>query len=401
MDPWRVTFLSLFVLLCAALGTMVWLVRRSERIRQRRGLREWGVGLALQALSWPLFAVPPTVLGGTVQALACALLVAGHAALLRALARGQQDRGQAPAGGSLVIYLPAVLLPAAILWPGTSAAQHIGMFWAAALASLLLGLWQLATSGRAAERGNAERVVIAIYAGAGLVCALRLLEQWTRPQSGPAFDASITPAQQLALAYFLLAPVFATFAFVLSQLERQQRVLEGLAAADPLTGLDNRRAFFEQLDRRLATPAEDAGLTALLMIDVDGFKGVNDQHGHAVGDQVLRAVAGALRATLQAGDIAGRFGGDEFCLLLLDVAPGDAGRRAERLRAAVAARPVRVDGRDAAVTLSIGIAQVRGGRSADPDALLAVADRRLYLAKRAGRNRVIDRDIEVELPSRA
>lgn len=399
MDPWRITFLALFVLLCGALAVLVWLVRRGGRIGERRGLREWGIGLVMQAMAWPLFAVPPTVLGGGIQALACGLLVAGHASLLRALARGQDDRRGALS--SLVVYLPATVLPLAMLWPGTDARQHIAMFWAAALASLLLGLWAIGRDRRRASRSGAERVVIGIYVGAGVVCALRLLEQWQQPQSGPAFDAGITPAQQLALAYFLLAPVFATFAFVLAQLERQQRLLEGLAAADPLTGLDNRRAFFERVARQLAITPRDERLAALLMIDVDGFKPVNDRHGHAVGDRVLGVVAGALRAALQGRDIAGRFGGDEFCLLLVDVSPGEAGRRAERLRAAVAAQPVRVDGIEVPVTLSIGIAHARPGRGVDLDALLATADRRLYLAKRAGRDRVIDRDVEVELPVRA
>ncbi|PBS13004.1 hypothetical protein CMZ82_07400 [Lysobacteraceae bacterium NML93-0792] len=399
MDPWRITFLALFVLLCGALAALVWLVRRGGRTGERRGLREWGIGLVMQAVAWPLFAVPPTVLGGGVQALACGLLVAGHASLLRALARGPDARRGALS--SLVVYLPALVLPVAILWPGTDARQHIAMFWAAALLSLLLGLWAIGRDRRRERRNGAERVVIGIYVGAGVVCALRLLEQWQQPQSGPAFDAGITPAQQLALAYFLLAPVFATFAFVLAQLERQQRLLEGLAAADPLTGLDNRRAFFERVSRRLGTPARDDALAALLMIDVDGFKPVNDRHGHAVGDRVLGVVAGALRTALQGGDIAGRFGGDEFCMLLVDVSPGEAGRRAERLRAAVAAHPVRVDGIEVPVTLSIGIAHARPGRDVDLDALLATADRRLYLAKRAGRDRVIDRDVEVALPVRA
>lgn len=400
MDPWRITFLALFVLLCGALAALVWLVRRGGRTRERRGLREWGFGLGLQALAWPLFAVPPSVAGGAVQALACGVLVAGHAALLRALARGLDERGDA-GRPSLVVYLPALALPLAMLWPGTVAQQHIAMFWAAALLSLGLGLWVIGRRGGRIRRTGTERIVIGIYVGAGVVCVLRLLEQWQQPQSGPAFDAGITPAQQLALGYFLLAPVFATFAFVLAQLERQQRLLEGLAAADPLTGLDNRRAFFERVNRRLDAATRDEALAALLMIDIDGFKPVNDRHGHAVGDRVLGVVAEALRAALRDGDLAGRFGGDEFCMLLADVGPGEAARRAERLRAAVATQPVRVDGVEVPVTLSIGIAHTRPGGEADLDALLANADRRLYLAKRAGRDRVIARDVEVALPARA
>lgn len=398
MEPWRLTFLALFMLLCAALVAMVWLVRRGTRVRDRTGLREWSVGLGLQLLGWLLFAVPAQAWGGVVQALASGLLVAGHAALLRALARGLHARGGTTP--SLAVYLPGALLVPAMLWPGTTAPQHIAMFWLAALVALLVGLAPSLAGRNRPPRSGAERVIVGIYLGAGVVGVLRLAEQWVQPQSGPSFDASITPAQQLALAYFVLAPVFATFAFVLAQLERQQRVLEGLAAADPLTGLDNRRAFFEQVRQRLLEGEAGDALAALLMIDLDGFKPVNDRYGHVVGDRVLVGVADALRASLRADDVVGRFGGDEFCVLLARVSPGEATRRAEALRDVVAARPLRVDGVPVPLSLSIGIAHVREGRDADLDALLAIADRRLYLAKRAGRNRVIDHEVEVEMTAR-
>lgn len=137
------------------------------------------------------------------------------------------------------------------------------------------------------------------------------------------------------------------------------------------------------------------------MIDADSFKAINDRHGHAVGDRVLVAVAAAMRGCLQPDDIAGRFGGDEFCMLLMGVSAGDAAARAQAVRRAVAARPLRIDGIDVPVTLSIGIAHMREGRDPDLDRLLAIADRRLYLAKRTGRDRVIDHDVELDLPAQA
>lgn len=396
MDAWQVTFVALFVGLAATLAAMTWLVQRQRSGRARDGLREWCLGLGLQVLAWPLFAVPVTVAGGAAQALASGLLLAGLAAMLRALLRGLQAR---PAPGVLptgIVYLPPFALTLALSWPGQAPEQRIALFWGAALLTLLLGMrGPLRGIGRG--RPWPERAVILIFGGAAVICLLRLLEQLIAPRSGPAFDASITVGQQLALAYFLVAPLFATFAFVLMQFERQQRWLEGLATEDALTGIHNRRAFVERAQRRLSRPDGD-GLVALLMIDADGFKTVNDRHGHAVGDRVLAAVADAMRTSLRTYDIAGRLGGDEFCMLLMGVSPGEALQRAEALRRAVAAHPVRVDGDVVAVTLSIGIAHVRAGRETELDRLLAIADRRLYLAKRAGRNRVIDRDVEVAMP---
>lgn len=392
----------MFVLLAVSLAAMAWLVLREHRLRERAGLREWTAGLALQTLAWPLFAVPAAVLGGAIQAMACALLVAGYAAMLRALLRALlRSLPATPARTPLswaAVYLPALMLLLALLVPGQAPQARIAMFWAAALLTVLLSV--RAPLRRHGRRPGAERALLVLFAGAALVCIYRLAEQGWNPQSGPTFDAGITPGQQLALAYFLIAPVFATFAFLLLQLERQQRWLEGLAAEDALTGIHNRRAFFEQAQRRLSRHDGD-GLLALLMIDADSFKAINDRHGHAVGDRVLVAVAAAMHASLQPGDIAGRFGGDEFCMLLMGVSAGEAARRAQVLRRTVAARPLRIDGVEVPVTLSIGIAHMREGRDADLDRLLAIADRRLYLAKRTGRDRVIDHDVELDLPAQA
>jgi len=398
LDAWHVTLLAMFVLLAVSLAAMTWLVLREQRLRERAGLREWTLGLALQTLAWPLFAVPTSVLGGTVQAIACALLVTGYAAMLRALLRSLPATPARTPLSWAVVYLPALVLLLVLLVPGQAPEARIAMFWATALLTVLLAV--RAPLRRGGRRPWPERALVVLFTGAALVCVYRLAEQGWNPQSGPTFGAGITPGQQLALAYFLVAPVFATFAFLLLQLERQQRWLEGLAAEDALTGVHNRRAFFELAQRRLAR-AHDDGLAALLMIDVDGFKAVNDAHGHAAGDGVLAGIATRLRAATRDGDVVGRFGGDEFCMLLTGGGIGDAAMRAERLRAQVAAHPPVIDGIATAVTLSIGIAHVREGRAPDLDALLAMADRRLYLAKRAGRNRVIDRDVEVALPTPA
>lgn len=165
--------------------------------------------------------------------------------------------------------------------------------------------------------------------------------------------------------------------------------LAGLAAAsrrDALTGLANRRAFEEELAREAARAARAGAPLSVALLDVDRFKGVNDAHGHAAGDAVLRAVAARARDTLRAGDLAARIGGEEFALLLPGADLAGAAELAERVRLAIAAAPIEAGGRWLAVSASLGCAALAPGEA--PDALVARADARLYDAKRAGRDRV-------------
>lgn len=161
------------------------------------------------------------------------------------------------------------------------------------------------------------------------------------------------------------------------------------ARVDPMTRLPNRRAFDEHLVREIARSDRGAGSLCLLMLDVDHFKTVNDTHGHAVGDAVLKAVAEVTRRCVRASDIPGRLGGEEFGVLL----PGTDTERgaivAERIRRAVEAFRGRygADGRPLPpVTVSMGMAGHRPGETAE--SLSERADALLYEAKRGGRNRV-------------
>ncbi|MGF1657911.1 MAG: diguanylate cyclase [Rubrimonas sp.] len=164
--------------------------------------------------------------------------------------------------------------------------------------------------------------------------------------------------------------------------------LRRLAATDPLTGVLNRRAFFERLEsgRRMAL-ARGAGPAAILC-DLDAFKQLNDAHGHAAGDAALRALAGAAQSMLRAGDLIGRIGGDEFAFALPGADAERAAAVAERLRRAVETLHLS-DGplasRGLAFTASFGVAAPDGPEEAFPQTL-ARADAALYRAKRAGRN---------------
>ena len=158
--------------------------------------------------------------------------------------------------------------------------------------------------------------------------------------------------------------------------------LARLALTDRLTGLSNRHAGEQALERDVAR-ARRAGLPfSLALLDLDHFKQVNDRHGHAVGDEILRLVSQVLASTFRASDLAVRWGGDEFLVLLPDVAAKGASIFAERARMQV--ETLTVPGGN--VTLSAGVVEI--GQSESPQDAIARADTQLYQAKHAGRNRV-------------
>jgi two-component system, cell cycle response regulator len=160
-----------------------------------------------------------------------------------------------------------------------------------------------------------------------------------------------------------------------------------LAETDPLSGLPNRRRFDERLDAAVAAHAAGGLGVAILVIDVDRFKRVNDGYGHPVGDEVLVALAGRIRGSLRPADILARVGGEEFGALLAGVDGEALAEVAERCRHRVAREPVRVQGFDIPVTISVGGASLPD-HARSVDELVRVADRGLYEAKQAGRNRV-------------
>ena len=161
------------------------------------------------------------------------------------------------------------------------------------------------------------------------------------------------------------------------------------AFGDHLTGLANRRAFFDAAGLELARSRAAPRPTALIAIDADHFKAINDRYGHPGGDAVLRHLAGILAETFRAVDIVARIGGEEFAVLLPSTDLARAAVVAERLRATVASEAVSFDGHTIRCTISAGIAAFDVEEAgASVDLLLKRADQALYAAKRAGRNRV-------------
>lgn len=157
------------------------------------------------------------------------------------------------------------------------------------------------------------------------------------------------------------------------------------ATTDTLSQLQNRRTWYQRAQSRLETAEQQGQPLSLLLLDVDHFKAVNDQLGHAAGDHAIEALGKLLQASCPPSAEAGRLGGEEFAILLPDTPPTDAGRVAEQLRAAIANMPLQLDAHSFRITVSIGQASLPADGL---DALVRAADRQLYRAKSEGRNRV-------------
>jgi diguanylate cyclase (GGDEF)-like protein len=243
------------------------------------------------------------------------------------------------------------------------------------------GVMLSADGGEVFESGDlspaTERLELGITAGRETFGTLTLV--------GPAF----TPDQRMT------ASSLASHAAIALENARLHRIVEQQALVDGLTGIANRRrcedAFTAEiaLAHRLGTPL------TLVLGDLDDFKAINDAHGHATGDDVLSGFADVLRATVRDSDLAGRWGGEEFLLLLPGTDAAGGAQLADRVRASMAERTfLGSDGAVVSVTCSFGVAQHTPGT--DDRVLFAAADRALYRAKREGKNRV-----EVEGPVRA
>lgn len=239
--------------------------------------------------------------------------------------------------------------------------------------------------------------------GMGRACALlllcfglvRIVRGGHFLYAGPDFD--VLGPQAISIVSYAANAVFVTlwgFGFIFlcaarmeTELAESQATLHELARKDPLTGLLNRRAFFEDAANELARARRYRTPLALLMIDIDQFKSVNDAHGHPAGDRLLGDVGRRLQGELRTSDLLGRIGGEEFAVLLVQTGQTEALQIAERLRRAVATTEIDCDGARIARTASIGMA-AGAELPASIEDFMRQADQALYRAKAAGRDQV-------------
>lgn len=193
----------------------------------------------------------------------------------------------------------------------------------------------------------------------------------------------------IAFSTPFLAMVFGFTYVLLRRWQIREKQIRALAVTDPLTGLDNRRALFDQFGYELARSRRSGSPVSVCVMDLDHFKRINDRYGHAVGDKVLLMVATVLRDSLRETDRIGRIGGEEFMLLMPDTDARGAAKVIERCRQRLSETPVDVGGEmPLHISASFGVTCARPGDTVAQDQLFTRADQALYQAKAAGRNRM-------------
>ncbi len=169
---------------------------------------------------------------------------------------------------------------------------------------------------------------------------------------------------------------------------RQQKTLEHIAYHDPLTGLANRPLFFDRLQQAILDARRRNLILALAYIDLDGFKEVNDRHGHHCGDALLTAIAQRMRGSLRDSDTVARLGGDEFAIVLRDLPTAEAAQASLQRLLEDIAKPTTILGHEVQVSASIGVSFFTSGADFDPEVLLHQADQAMYAAKSSGKNHI-------------
>ena len=263
------------------------------------------------------------------------------------------------------------------------------------MVTLVLSAWTIAKpeEGRRPAADVICSIGLAVFA---LGTLLVIIDGLRRARISTEYDFGRSLAIYNPIAAILILS-FAFPLFLMMLTERMNRILTKQAMRDPLTDLYNRRAFEEIACREIATTSRTAAPFSVLLIDLDGFKQVNDRFGHSGGDIVLREAARQLRCALRNEDLLCRWGGDEFCVLLPRAVATDAMLASERIRLTFESITQWPGADGVRITVSIGIAPTRGGQS-QLGTLLQTADKALYRAKAAGKNRAVLIESGVPVP---
>ena len=349
---------------------------------RRRHLRIWTVGLMLQPVAWAMLATRGLVSDALSIALGNGLLLLGFAEMARAV-RGFQGLPEQRLGlWTLVALVVVGLMVFSEGYPHYSARVLVN----SSCAAILLGVIAAALVRAYPRRGFTAARLTGAFAGLGVLVALwRFVEHTSDPRAtGSLFDAG--PSDIAVFTYACVGVTFLSLGFVLMHTERAYEDLRKLASLDPLTGVLARSGLAESGQRLLSEARRYRRPLSVLLMDMDQFKQVNDNLGHAAGDSVLRHLAERARRVLRGEDVLARLGGDEFVALLPSTDAAGARVVAERLREALHQAHALYRGEEVPVDLSIGVAEARVDESLD--ALMQRADQAMYQAKRAGGDRV-------------
>lgn len=363
------------ILLAGAMGALmavvIWFMRRSYP-RSIEGLGYWSAGPAMVFLSTLLFGMRDVLPDLLTIVVANLLLMTGVTLLYL--------------GSTFFFRVPGNLRPWGIAIAAVTAATawftyvrpdySMRLLAVAGFLAVVCGV-HAALVARRAGAGFSARYVLMVLVVELIVLSMRALSAF----SGDSPDLlSPSPMQTAYIASYTVAMLMLTIGLVLLASDRLRVELEHMASHDPLTGALNRRAFIETCTQELERGRRKERSTALLMMDLDHFKAINDNYGHQAGDHVLVDFASRASGLLRRPDHFGRFGGEEFVALLPETSLDEAGVVAERIRAEIEGRPIQPG-----CTVSIGVAASVPGENSI-ETILQRADKALYRAKGDGRN---------------
>ena len=355
--------------------------------RSHDGLAIWGWGLMAHGLSYPAFAL--RFAGHFSASILLSNVLVSMTIALHALAVCRFQRDRAPP-----VSMPLIWAPVFLAGIGSLLLLDLHQLRSAYLAGLFavqgaLLTWLAWCPRLSGERERSRSLVIV-----GSLCLmLMFVARGAAVIAGGEWDREVTVPDNLqAMTYLASIAILLlnTVGFVLMQKERAVEQQHQEATHDALTGVFNRRALMLQIERHMSLASRQNSPLALLMLDIDHFKKVNDTYGHQIGDGILREVALRIGNRLRQHDVLGRYGGEEFMVVLPSTTLEGAVAVAEDICAAVAEKPLMVSGRAMQLTVSIGV----HARTPTPvaevlEAMVAASDNAMYAAKQKGRNCVV------------
>ena len=374
---------SLLVLVAVAdvmVAIVLWL---GAGRRLRHGVASWIASLLARALA-------VAILASGVQPQAGALAVAAAMLALSMTLQGSAllafDSRHLPAWVHSAVIAGAAV-PLALL---AADAANTVLFGGLVFGTLLMALAAIALQIHppASGRARGRSVMVATF---GIGAVAFYVRGIAVTMTADPLQAFLTPSpfQGALFVTAAAAALLATFAFLLLQKERAEGEAVRLATMDPLTGAYNRRTFHEIAERELSRIRRADQPLSIIIVDLDHFRPINESYGIRVGDQVLQKIADIVRTALRKEDMLVRYGGEEFLVMLPDVPGPGAVVVAGRIRKAVEAEPLRVEGHTVPVTVSVGVSARLDEGPESIENLLARADDALALAKQRGRNRVV------------
>lgn len=382
LDPRTLLFSLVLTYLLSAAGILIAVSGRGSNSKPD-GMRKWAAAMLIETLTWILIAKRGAIPDFLSVVVANGFHAATYALILAAVYEFQQRK--AP---HWQYWLPVVM---ALVMTAMLENQIRSRFvWDALVYGfqmVLVGRALLTDAGTRAGRawrlmfGGTVMVLIVLLLRAG--DALFVSSELAQPQNA----AAVLPVQLITYVAIMAIALLGSIGFVLMVKERTDREVMLLAMTDSLTQAPNRRALMEYAEHVMARRSNLP--VALLMVDLDHFKLINDTHGHLTGDEVLRKASALIVKRLRGHDLMGRYGGEEFCVIAPETDTNGALVLAESLRAIIASTPIATDKGELAITVSIGMSCCPATVTRSVNEVLAEADAALYDAKHSGRNKVV------------